>query len=63
MTKYQCDRCLTLGEKPLQQVEIPKDETKRYYINESEAKSVDLCPPCVKALREFIKPLPQVAKG
>jgi len=52
MTQYVCDRCGDESTSTHTKVEIPRE----YVANDSQ--KVDLCESCMRALRDFVKPLP-----
>lgn len=59
MTKYECDRCLKIGIKPLQQITIPFNRNGKFYGKDTDELCKDLCEDCVEELRKWITPLPK----
>lgn len=58
-TQYVCDRCLKIKDtrSTIITVSIPRGE-----FESSSNRDYDLCDSCMRDLRRFLEPLPQVAK-
>lgn len=60
MTKYLCDRC---GKEVLLQKSLIIVTYTDYPYKEDNQQRAELCERCLKNLKDFLKPLPQIQAG